>query len=215
MEKLSPQYLADILQRSVWNVVESCGKAREDSGVGPDDFKLPAPAALPPLAPLDPLPLCRPLTDREAPTSLSSAAQHRQHSEERKSCLASLPVDDVTSWLCLLGSAAAVYVCLPECGCVYGRPINWKSRRVGKKGLSKPLLPPSFLFVFLSSHPVGRPVPLKPSPSGKGPEKTTRPLKPHIGQKEQNNPTNISGCLAGCAFFFLFVNNISFEFLAF
>lgn len=152
-KKLSPLYLADILQRSIWNVVESCGKAREDSGTGPDDFKLPAPAALPPLAPLDPLPLCRPLTDREAPTSLSSAAQHRQHTEERKSCLASLPVDDIISWLCLLGFATAVYVCLPECGCVYGRPINWKSRRVGKK---RPLQSPtpsffSICFPFFSS----------------------------------------------------------------
>lgn len=33
MENLCALYLAEILQRSIWNVVESCGKFREDSSV--------------------------------------------------------------------------------------------------------------------------------------------------------------------------------------
>lgn len=135
------------------------------------------PASLPPPAPLDPLLLCQPRTDRESPTSLSSTDKHRKR---RKSCLASLPVDDVTSWLCLCCAS------VPVCGCVCGGPINWKSRRAGK-GLSKPpLSPPSspFFPLLSSSHPAGRAasplVPPKARPSGKGPEKTTPPLKPHI-----------------------------------
>lgn len=57
---------------------------------------------------------------------------------------------------------------------------------------------------------------MKARPSGKGPEKTTPPLKPHTGQKEQSDPTKISGCLAAHALSFLLrLSNILFKFFAF
>ncbi|KAK1897685.1 putative electron transport protein YkgF [Dissostichus eleginoides] len=56
---------------------------------------------------------------------------------------------------------------------------------------------PDFAFWALSAC-VGTKAasPTEGQPSVKGPEKTTPPLKPHIGPKERNDPTNISGCLA-------------------
>lgn len=103
---LSALYLAEILQQRVWNLGESRGKFREDSGATPLDFKLPvedrSSCRGPPLAPLDPLLHCRPLTDREARTSLSST--HNTVKREKVVWLLFLWMmshpDFVCMWMC-------------------------------------------------------------------------------------------------------------------
>lgn len=84
----------------------------------------------------------------KSPGGSNFPQQHRQHGEKRKkNCLASLPVNDVTSWLCLLLS-----MCLCMWVCMCGGPINWK-RRKAEKGLA---LPSYFFFhlFFPPCHPV-------------------------------------------------------------
>lgn len=119
---LSALYLAEILQQRVWNLGGSRGKFREDSGATPLDFKLPvedrSSCRGPPLAPLDPLLHCRPLTDREARTSLSST--HNTVKREKVVWLL---------FLWMMSHPDFVYWALlpvPVCGCVHGEPIKMK-----------------------------------------------------------------------------------------
>lgn len=117
----------------------------------------------------------------ERPRGSGFTQQDRQQRRKNKRCLASLPVGDVISWLCLPGSA--------PCPCVfyvYGEPIKWKSRRA-RKGPARPSL---FFQSFSSCRQSSQPTyPTKARPAGKGPEKTTPLLKPHIEQREQSDPT--------------------------
>lgn len=121
-------------------VVESSGRIQV---LHPLTLKLPvedrSSCRGPPLAPLDPLLRCRPLTDREARTSLSST--HNTVKREKVVWLL---------FLWMMSHPDFVYWALlpvPVCGCVHGEPI--KNERV--EGLEKAfpsLSPPSFSIFF-------------------------------------------------------------------
>lgn len=152
-------YLSEILQQSVWNAIKRHGKLGEDSGAMLLDFYVHKENTSS-CCDASPAPLCPARHwETEALRLHSAAKTTRERIKKKKRCLASLPVGDVMSWLCLPGSA--LHACVFH---AYWDPIKWKSRRL-EKGLARPSL---FFQSFLPFHPAGRAasplIPPKPGP---------------------------------------------------
>lgn len=172
--KRSALYLTEIPRRWGWDVVESCSErivlpvevraSCSLSGCSQSCFSDGQPAV-------------------QVELWLCSAAQTTQKSI-KKNCLVFLPVDDVTSWLCLL--ASVVYKCMSTCGCVCREPINLNRRRLPKAWLC----PLSFLLFFLLSFSKTSSQPTyftQAQPSGKSPKKATPSHEPHVRQGSQKH----------------------------